>query len=96
MESHTEMVQQIVQLGLTGRQVKAIIEQGNSELEPDREIVTQVSKFARSAIKVLEREKPSDFAKAVFTEQGDIHMALAYLNRFEEFIQKAKEALNNT
>jgi hypothetical protein len=96
VESHTEMVQQIVQLGLTGRQVKAIVEQGNSEPELDREIVTQVSKFARNAIKVVEREKPSDFAKAVYAEQGDIHMALAYLNRFEEFIQKAKEALNNT
>jgi hypothetical protein len=93
VEGHLEMIQQIVQLGLSSRQVKAIIEQGNAEPELDREIVTQVSKFARSAIKVVEREKPGDFAKAVFAEQGDIHMALAYLNRFEEFIQKAKAEL---
>jgi hypothetical protein len=93
VEGHLEMIQQIVQLGLTSRQVKAIIEQGNTEPEIDRPIISSVNKFARSAIKLVEREKPGDFAKAVYAEQGDIHMALAYLNRFEEFIQKAKAEL---
>jgi len=88
---HSEMVQQITQLNLSGRQVKAIIDQGNEEDEKVQ--VSPEVKFARTVIKAIDKHKPKDFAKAVVDQQGDIHMAMAYLNRLEAFVKEAKSSL---
>ena len=46
-------------------------------------------------IKAVDKHKPRDFAKAVVDQQGDIHMAMAYLNRLETFVKEAKSSLED-
>ncbi|MDQ7025701.1 MAG: ParB N-terminal domain-containing protein [Anaerolineae bacterium] len=94
-EVHIEMLQQIIQLGLSGRQVKAILHQTKIPNEEDTKLESPLAKFTRTAIKTIEKQNPVDFAHTIVKQQGDIHMALAYLNRFEDFIKKAREALTN-
>jgi hypothetical protein len=93
-EDHSEMIQQIIQLGLARRQVKAIVEQEGLEDEKKPSITPEV-KFARTVIKAVDTHKPKDFARAIVDQQGDIHMAMAYLNRLEEFVREAKSSLKN-
>ena len=92
LEDHSEMLQQIIQLSLTTRQVKSIIENGDTQGNKGGSISSEI-KFARTAIKALDKHKPDDFARAIVEEQGDVHMAFAYLNRLEAFIRDAKSSL---
>ncbi len=50
-------------------------------------------KFARTAIKAVDQHKPKNFAKAIVDQQGDIYLAMAYLNRLEAFVKEAKLSL---
>jgi ParB-like chromosome segregation protein Spo0J len=91
-EAQAEMVQQVIQMGLTSKQVEAIVSNtGTDEVV----IVSGASKFARTVLKEIEKQKPADFAKAIVQQQGDIHLAFAYLNRFEEFINQSKASLSD-
>jgi hypothetical protein len=94
-ESHAEMIQQCIQLNLTARQVVAIIEEGVEASNKDKRTTTPEVKLAHSISKVLDKQNPRTFAEAMVVQHGDTHMAYAYLNRLEQFIKHAKEALED-
>ena len=90
-DSQSEMLQQIIQFNLSGKQVKAIVDHA----DVDESVIpsTSTDKFARSVIKALNSQRPVDFARAIVEQQGDVNVAFAYLNRFEQFIKEAKASL---
>jgi hypothetical protein len=93
-QDHIEMVQQIIQMGLTGKQVQSIIEQGEAKPVVETELLSPAEKLAKTIIKAIEKQEPQAFAKAMVDQQGDVHMAFAYLNRLEEFVRAAKQSLS--
>ncbi|MCI0713225.1 MAG: ParB N-terminal domain-containing protein [Chloroflexi bacterium] len=90
---HSEMIQQIVQLDLTSRQVKAIIEQGEDGKSTTDERYTPATRLARSVVKGIEKQTPQEFAQAMVEQHHDVHMAFAYLSRLEQFVIAAKKSL---
>jgi hypothetical protein len=90
-EAQAEMVQQIVQFGLTGRQIKDICDQKQEEETSDSEekISPEVKRLLR-LIKTVEQEKPENVARAVMHEEKNIHMARA---RLQAMISLAHDAL---
>lgn len=90
-EDQVEMIQQIIQLGLSGKQVEAIIDQvsrENSE-EANEDLPTFVTRFARSFIKDADKFSSELLWAAVYQEQGDPHMASAYLKRLAQMALSA-------
>jgi hypothetical protein len=92
-ESHSEMVQQCIQLGLTARQVAAIVAEGTEAIIHDKNVTSPEAKLALNISKVIEKQNPRKFAEAMVDQHGDTHMAYAYLNRLEQFIKNAKDTL---
>lgn len=94
-EDHSEMVHQIIQLGLTARQVDAIVNQEEDSIESsqDDEITASQRKFIRSVTKELD-QSPEVIAIAFHMEHGDKHMAYAYLKRIADHFLKAAESLS--
>ena len=93
LNDHSEMIQQIIQLNLTSRQVKSIVQGENSAANTQvdsSEVKNLVKRFRRT----LTHHKPSDFARAILQEEGDTDMAVAYLTRLEKFIREAKNTLS--
>ena len=72
--------------------MKSIIENGDTQGNKGGSISSEI-KFARTAIKALDKHKPDDFTRAIVEEQGNVHMTFAYLNRLETFIRDAKSSL---
>src|SRR5690606_8332727 len=94
-EAQAEMIQQIIQLNMKRRQVKAIIEQEDISEPVDETTPSQAKRFVKTVIKSIDKQSPQDFAEAMIEEQGDIHMAFAYMNRLEAFIRDAKQSLES-
>ena len=82
-EDQVEMIQQVIQFGLTSRQVEAIITQEpqNTETTAEDVVPAYATKFARTFLKDVDKFNPDLLWSAVFREQGDPHMASAYLKR---------------
>ena len=82
-EDQVEMIQQIIQFGLTSRQVEAIITQEppHTESTAEDDVPSYATKFARTFLKDVDKFNPDLLWLAVFREQGDPHMASAYLKR---------------
>lgn len=93
-EDHTEMIQQIIHLGLTSRQVEAIIAQPEDEITQQTVISAEQRKLIKSLKKGIE-QSPDETAKVFTQEHGDIHMAYAYLKRIAEHFSKAAEYLES-
>lgn len=94
-EDQAEMIQQIIQLGLTGSQIKSIVQNGLGQdtAQLADPVENQAFKFAKTLKKSLNKQNPFDFANAILTQEGDKDMAYAYLSRVERFIQDAKKFL---
>jgi hypothetical protein len=82
-EDQIEMAQQIIQFGFSGKQVETIIAQGahDADVVHDDDLPVFMTKFARTFIKDADKFSPDLLWSAVFREQGDPHMASAYLKR---------------
>lgn len=92
-EDHAEMIQQIIRLNLTGRQVETIISQDVTPQEPTKEgLPVHSVRFARIIVKEIERQEPQLLAHAIYQEQKNPHMARAYLKRLAEL---ALDAMNS-
>lgn len=92
-EDQIEMIQHIIQFGLSGKQVEGIIAQN---LQSDNEETTDVlpvfaTKFARSYLKDADKFNPDLLWKAVCHEQGNPHMAHAYLMRLAQVAMSAAD-----
>jgi hypothetical protein len=93
-EAQAEMVQQIVQFDLTGRQIKDICDQKQEEETSDLEekISPEVKRLLR-LIKTVEQEKPENVAQAVMHEEKNIHMARARLQTMISLVHDALQYL---
>lgn len=94
-EGQTEMVHQIIQFGLTGRQIREICEQQQEEEvseEEEEKMSPEVKRLLR-LIKTVEQEDPEDFARALLREEKNIHMARARLQTMIALVQNALEYL---
>jgi hypothetical protein len=81
-EDQIEMIQQVVQLRLTSRQVEAIINQGVEASRPDEEALPDHAiKLARMLVRDIEKHDANTLWQAMYHEQRDPHMAQAYLKR---------------
>jgi ParB-like chromosome segregation protein Spo0J len=92
-EDQAEMLQQVVRLNLTVKQVQQICEQGFAENTDTDKVPSTTVKLIRSVFKELDKQTPMDFARAAYEERGDLHMARAYLKRLEQFAREALEHL---
>jgi hypothetical protein len=82
-EDQVEMIQQIIQFGLTSRQVESIVTQEpqHTETTIEDDVPAYATKLARIFLKDVDKFNPDLLWSAVFREQGDPHMASAYLKR---------------
>lgn len=87
-----EMIQQIIQFGLSVKQVKAIIDQGDqgeTEDEVKQEIPIQSRRLAKMLVKNLDQQDAGSLWRAVCQEENDPHMARAYLLRLAQLANNA-------
>jgi hypothetical protein len=90
-EAQAEMVQQIVRLDLTGRQIREICEQRQDEETPQGEgTLSPEEKRLLRLLKTVEREKPEVFARALLRNEKNVHLARA---RLQSMISLARDAL---
>jgi ParB-like chromosome segregation protein Spo0J len=90
-EDQIEMIQQIIQFGLSGKQVESIVQQGlhtTDEIVAD-ELPNFATKFARSYLKDADKFNPELLWNAICREQGDPHMAHAFLIRLAQMAMSA-------
>ncbi|MFW5709712.1 MAG: hypothetical protein ACOCX5_05780 [Chloroflexota bacterium] len=92
-EDQVEMIQQIIQFGLSGKQVESIVQQGldNGTEQTEEELPTFATKFVRSYLKDADKFNPDILWNAVYQEKGDPHMAHAYLMRLAQMAMSAAE-----
>jgi len=84
-EDQAEMIQQVVQLNLTSRQVEAIINQQEEvAAEEAGELPPYVTKLAKMIVKDIEKYDPETLWLAVCRLHGDPLMAQAYLKRLAQ------------
>ena len=92
-DDHAEMIQQIIQLHLTSRQVESIVsEEPDEPSEEGNVLSSQQRRFIKSITKESE-QPPSETALLFARQHGDAHMAYAYLKRIAEHFGKAAESL---
>jgi len=93
-EAQAEMIQQIVQFDLTGRQIKDICAQKQEEETNDYEekISPEVKRLLR-LIKTVEQEKPENVARALMREEKNIHLARARLQTMIALVHDALKYL---
>ena len=98
LEHHIEMVRQIVDLGLTGRQIREICEQGFDVVNEARGNATTSREMLRLAkfIKSFNHEKPDDLARALIDEEKDIQLARARINRMVRYLEQTDQLLSQT
>jgi len=90
-EAQSEMLQQIVQFKLTGKQVKEIIEHNStSELDdkPDA-IDARLVKVMRA----VERQTPEVFVQTLMREEKSTHLARARLQNMMAFLKQVGQLL---
>jgi len=94
VETHAEMVQQIIQFDLTGRQVKEICQQGleKSPESPDPKGSPQAIRLVK-LMQGINREHPRDLAQTLLHQEKNIHLAQARLQSLVEFLEQARQYL---
>ena len=95
-EHHAEMVRQIVDLGLTGRQIRDICEQGILEEDIEKDISPKSRQTVRLAklMKSFDHDQPDDLARVLVDEEKDVQLARAKLQRMMRYLQQADQVLS--
>ncbi len=85
-DDQLEMMRQIVQFNLSGKQVESIIEQGFqvSEDQAADNLPPYLTRFAKAIVRDVEKVSPDLLWLAVLNQHGDPHLAQAYLRRIAE------------
>jgi hypothetical protein len=93
--AHAEMVQQIVQFNLTGKQVKEICEQEGSDTEPDQGSTKPAAADIRliKIMRNIERQAPQTLVHALVNEEKSVHLARARLHSMMDFLKQASQML---
>lgn len=96
-EAQTEMVQQIIQLKLTGKQVKAICEQESSDETEDGDEKTLASDLRLiRMMRSVERQNPQTLVRTLMREEKSVHFARARLETMMSFLKQASQLLEET
>jgi len=92
-EGQAEMIRQIIQFNLTGRQIRDICKQQEEEIEDAEESISaDMCRMAR-LIRTVERKNPEDVAHAVLHEEKNVHLARARLQTMITLVQDALKYL---
>ncbi len=93
-EVQAEMVQQIIQFNLTGRQVQEICGKGlDAEVDNNSAVISPpVKRFVKS-MKTLNDNQEDEFVQGLLTEEKTITMARARLDSTIEFLMRVKNRL---
>jgi hypothetical protein len=93
-EVQGEMVQQIIQFNLTGRQVQEICSKGfDAEIDSNSVIISPPVKQFVKSMKTLNDEQEDEFLERLLTEEKNITMARARLDSTIEFLMRVKNRL---
>ncbi len=94
VEEHAEMLMQIINLGLTTRQVKEICEQGGvlSEDEEQPNTSTKERRFVR-LVRSLNLDTPEQLAQAFLNEEKSASLARARIRTMLEFLVAAQRCI---
>jgi len=92
-ESQEEMVRQIIQFDLTGRQIRDICKPQEEEIEDAEESISADMRRMARLIKTVERKNPEDVAHAVLHEEKNVHLARARLQTMITLVQDALKYL---
>jgi hypothetical protein len=93
-EVQAEMVQQIIQFNLTGRQVAEMCEKGPGEDGPVEETPSspQVRRFIKF-IQQIDRSDEEDFVRGILSEEKSASMARARIDATIELLHRIKSKL---
>ncbi len=96
-EDQAEMVQHIISMNLTSRQVRDICQQNDSPQLNSTEVVSQSTKhLTRFIVKEIEKHSPEELAKSVLNAQdGNKHLAVARLRQLIQFAEEATKLLGD-
>jgi hypothetical protein len=92
VERHADVVQQIIQQGLTVRQVIALC--SGDELEPGE--ADPIPKHMRQLVRVLRAAQsaaPDQLAQLLLEQEQDVHLARARLQSFRQLLDEAEAYL---
>jgi hypothetical protein len=95
-EHHAEMVRQIVDLGLTGRQIREICEQGILEEDIEKDVSPKSRQTVRlvKLMKSFDHDQPDDLARVLVDEEKDVQLARAKIQRMMRYLQQADQVLS--
>ena len=93
-QSQSELIRQIVDFGLTSRQVKQLIDESSEPQEVvDQPTVSRAAiKFAKST-KDTKKTTGGELAHALLLQEQDVGIALARLKAMRELIDEAEQKL---
>ncbi|QPC83655.1 ParB N-terminal domain-containing protein [Phototrophicus methaneseepsis] len=93
-ETHMEMIQHIIQFGLTGRQVHDIVKHGMDDDTVDltREISPHIRGFVRSMQKMSEDDE-GDFIQRLLEQENSVSMACVRLESTISFLTRIQNQL---
>lgn len=93
-EEHIEMVRQIIEFNLTGRQIKEICIQDSTEnpAKNNEPLPRHTKRFVR-LLKAANMGTAQDLAQALLAEEKDIHLAKARLHSLMEFLNETQQYL---
>jgi hypothetical protein len=93
-EVQAEMVQQIIQFNLTGRQVQEICEKGlHTETDDPSAVASPLVKRFVKSMKTLNDEHADEFVQGLLTEEKTVTMARARIDSTIEFLLLVKNRL---
>ena len=96
-EYHAEIVRQIIDFGLTSKQVRALCEGGDilvDENDPDDRLPAAALKMAR-ATHGIGATSPQQFAQALLRQEGDANIARARLQSLRQLLVEAERFLRD-
>jgi hypothetical protein len=92
-EAHMELVQQIIGLKLTSRQVQQVCERGvHDESDDSEELPFRAIKIAR-LLQAAPDTRPQDLARALRHQEYDIHLAHARIQSMLQLLKYAQGSL---
>jgi ParB family transcriptional regulator, chromosome partitioning protein len=93
-QSQSELIRQIVDFGLTSRQVKQLVDENSEPQEvADQPTVSRAAiKFAKST-KDTKKTTGDELAQALLLQEQDVGIALARLKAMRELIDDAEQKL---
>ncbi len=97
IEYHAEIVRQIIDFGLTSKQIRALCEGDDVQVDEDatdERLPAAALKMARAAHGVS-NTSPQQFARALLRQEGDANIAKARLQSLRQLLVEAERFLND-